>query len=103
MGNYALRQAYRCRLEFVMNLSIGGFGSVGVISAAELFLQIPFEHANQPGNWFGGLQSCGAVAGYQRTTPKAIPPWFDGPADYTRNMQMPQIALRLPQLVHAGW
>ena len=41
--------------------------AVGVISAADLFLNIQFEHANQPGNWFGELQSCGGVAGYQRT------------------------------------
>ena len=76
----------------------GRVGSVGLISAAELFLQIQFEHANQAGNCFGGLQSCGAVAGYQRTYPKANPALVDGPADDTWNMQMPQIALRLPPL-----
>ena len=47
--------------------------AVGVISAAEPFLHIPFEHANQLGYWFGELQSCGGFAGNQRTHPKAIP------------------------------
>ena len=32
---------------------------------------------------------------------KQLPPWFDGLADGTWNMQMPQIALRLP-LMAAG-
>ena len=64
-----MQQMQICSVELVQ----GSHGTVGVISAAELFLQIRFEHADQPGNWSGGLLSCGAVAGYQRTYPKAIP------------------------------
>ena len=47
----------------VLLLETGRCVSVGVISAAELILQVRFEHANQPGNWCRGLQSFGAVAG----------------------------------------
>ena len=66
-------------------------------SAAQLFLHIQFEHANQLGNWVGE-QSCGGSLAIRGHIQKQFPTWFDGLADGTWNMQMPQIALRLPPM-----
>ena len=70
-------------------------------SAAQLFLHIQFEHANQLGNWVGE-QSCGGSLAIRGHIQKQFPTWFDGLADGTWNMQMPQIALRFPPLGHGN-
>ena len=46
-----------------------------------------------------GFSLVGQLLAIRGHVQKQFLPWFDGPADVTWNMQMPQVALRLPPLV----